>query len=207
MEQLSKKIAKKISLTLSYDEEREAVIAYGMIAIVQTIVTLLLILGLGLIFGILPEAFAVVLSASILRKYSGGSHAETIEVCTASAVVYGIGMGLVSRYLLQDVLNIYSMIAASVIVFAGAFWIIYKKAPVDSPNKPIRSEKKINRMRKGSFLVLSVYVLICIFLLIVSKYNILYMNIALCLLFGVIWQALTLTELGFKLSRVFSFNK
>lgn len=73
MEQLARKIAKTISTNLHYDEEKEAAIAYGLIAIIQTFVTLLIVIILGIVFKILIEVLLVTLSASLLRKYSGGS--------------------------------------------------------------------------------------------------------------------------------------
>lgn len=200
MEKLSRKIANAISLTLNYNSEKEEIIAYGMIAIIQSIVTISMIILLGLILGVLFEALTVMLSVSILRKYSGGSHANSIELCTATAIVYSIGCALIVRYLLQGVPDIKELFLLSAFTFIGAFWIVYKKAPVDSPNKPIKSEKKIKRMRRGSYIVLAFYFLLNALLIIFSDKNVISGNLALSMQLGIIWQSFTLTNLGTKLS-------
>jgi accessory gene regulator protein AgrB len=55
-------------------------------------------------------------------------------------------MAAVSRWLLAAIYVPIIMAAALVIVFGLSFFIVYKFAPVDSPNKPIRTEKKKKRM-------------------------------------------------------------
>ena len=40
--------------------------------------------------------------------------------------------------------------------------VVNKFAPVDSPNKPIRTEKKKRRMRKNSFIILSAYFILSV---------------------------------------------
>ena len=206
MEQLARKIAKTISTNLHYDEEKEAVIAYGLIAIIQTFVTLLLVIVLGIVFQILIEALLVTLSASLLRKYSGGSHASSIGICTATAVIYSIGCGLIVKYLLTGVDNTDVAVVITSIIFTFAYWIAYKKAPVDSPNKPIKSETKIARMRKGTFIVLTCLLLLTGLLIALSEEYPILLNYSFSILFGIIWQISTLTKFSAKLAEKISFT-
>jgi accessory gene regulator B len=215
MEKLAKKLANNISISLGYDIEKEHVIAYGLTAIIQIIVTVLLILVIGLIVGTPVEALIICFSISILRKYSGGAHAGSIEMCTLISVIYCVGFSLISKYLLASILSTYSMLFIIVLVFALSFLAIYKLAPVDSPNKPIKTEKKKKRMRKDSYIVLTVYLAISItFLLLNLKFHSL-ISFGISLIFGVMWQILTLTKfisysfdkIDFAVNKVFRIRK
>lgn len=206
MEQLARKIAKTISTNLHYDEEKEAVIAYGLIAIIQTFVTLLIVIILGIVFKILIEALLVTLSASLLRKYSGGSHASSIGICTATAVIYSIGCGLIIKYLLVGIHDTDIVVVITSVVFTFAYWIAYKKAPVDSPNKPIKSKAKITRMRKGTFIVLTCFLLLNGLLIALSGQYPIFLNYSFGILFGIIWQISTLTKFSAKLADIISFT-
>ena len=50
MEKLAHNISEKIALQLDYDKEKKAVIAYGLIAIIQLIVIVIVIIFLGILF-------------------------------------------------------------------------------------------------------------------------------------------------------------
>ena len=95
MEKAAKILANRIAQTLQYDEERELVVAYGLTGLIQTTVTVLLVLIFGLIAGVPVEALIICFSVSILRKYSGGSHADSIHLCTAMALLYSVFDGII----------------------------------------------------------------------------------------------------------------
>jgi accessory gene regulator B len=209
MEQLVRRLAGNIAGSLGYDDEKERVIAYGLIAMIQVIVTVLLVFVLGLIIGAPIEALILCFSVSLLRQYSGGAHAGTIEECTIISVIYCVSFALISRWLLLPVLNTYSMLFIIIVVYALSFIAIFKLAPVDSSNKPIKTDKKKRRMRRGSFITLSAYFALSIlFLLLSFKYHITN-SFGISLIFGIAWQIFTLTKLGFLfLNRVdFAVNK
>jgi accessory gene regulator B len=142
MEKLARKLASEISKSLGYDEEKTQVIAYGLIAIIQAIVTVSLVLLGGLIAGTPVEALIICFSISILRKYSGGAHVSSIELCTALGTIYCIIFSSISKYLLTPILNTYIFLFIIAAAYTLSFLAIFKLAPVDSPNKPIKSEKK-----------------------------------------------------------------
>ena len=196
MEKIAHKLASNISKALNYNYEQEQVIRYGLIAIIQVLVTILLVSIIASILHILPEALIITFSVSLLRKYSGGSHANTIEACTATAVIYSIVFALISKTLLRPIFNSISLIAVTFTIFLLAYWIIYKKAPVDSPNKPIKSPQKIKRMRKGSFLVLTAYLIVSVLFIQLSQSDSIWISYTLSLLFGIAWQIITLTRVS-----------
>ena len=196
MERLARKLASNISRSLDYDDEKERVIAYGLIAMIQVAVTVILVFAIGLIVGAPVEALIICFSVSILRKYSGGAHAGTIEECTSISVIYCVAFALMSRRLLLPVLNTYSMLTIVIIVYLLSYTAIFKLAPVDSPNKPIKTDKKKRRMRKGSLITLSVYFVLSILFLLLSLKYFSISSLGTSLLFGIAWQIITLTKFG-----------
>jgi accessory gene regulator B len=196
MEKLERKLANNIAISLNYDNEKEQVVAYGLIAIIQTFVTVFLVLIIGIFTGVPIEALIICFSVSILRKYSGGAHAGSIELCTTIAIIYITTFSLISRYLLSEVLNSYAMAIIIFVIYALSFFAIYKFAPVDSPKKLIKTEKKKKRMRKGSFTILTVYFALSVILFLLSRKQYITNSFGLSLLFGLSWQIFTLTKPG-----------
>lgn len=195
MEKLANNLAGEIARSLGYDEEKRAVVAYGLIAIIQIFVTVLLVLLLGIWIGAPAEALIACFSVSILRKYSGGAHAGTAELCTGIAVVYCTAAAYASKKLLE-IYNLPFMLIASALIFSWSFYTVYRYAPVDSPKKPIRTEAKRARMKKDSLIVLSVYLAVLLILLAFGLQIKPFNAYGISLLFGVAWQILSLTSPG-----------
>lgn len=195
MEKLANNLAGEIARSLGYDAEKRAVIAYGLIAIIQIIVTVLLVLLFGILVGAPAEALIACFSVSILRKYSGGAHAGSAELCTGIAVVYCSAAAYASKMLLQF-FSLPLMLFASTVVFGLSYLIIWKNAPVDSPRKPIRKAEKRARMKRGSLIVLSSYLVLLIALLTLGLHSKRLNAFGISLLFGVAWQILSLTSAG-----------
>jgi accessory gene regulator B len=196
MEKLAKRLAGRIASSIECDSEREAVIAYGLIAILQITVTVSLVLLLGVLVGSPAEAMIVCLSASILRQYSGGAHAATAELCTCISAVYCTAAALLAKKVLTPAYGPIPMTASVAVIFILAFWIVYKLAPVDSPGKPIRKQEKKKRLKKASLTILTVYLLLSVLLLVFGNRSGVLVSCLISLLFGVSWQVFTLTFPG-----------
>lgn len=194
MENLVKKLAHRIAQALNYDSEKEAVVAYGLFAMILTLITFLLVGVIGIIVDTPAESLIVFFSVSILRKYSGGAHAATSERCTLIGVTFCTAAALLSRHVFYPIYDMRLMSAAVVLVYLFSYWIIIKRAPVDSPNKPI-SDKKKPRMRKGSLTVLSVYLLLSVAGIILGQTYPRFNAYGISLLFGVSWQVLSLVPI------------
>ena len=196
MRKLALYLARKISAELNYDPEKESVIAYGLTAIIQIVLTLILIIIIGSFTGSVPEALFVCLAGSLLRRSSGGAHASSAEICTVFSTLYCIAVSVLAKgplFRLYD--NLYMLIAL-VVCYGLAFIIVYRFAPVDSVNKPIRSEAKRQRLRKNSFITLSVYAAISAALYIAGFSVPRFRSLGIALLFGLAWQIFTLTPVG-----------
>ena len=199
MEKLCNKIANKIALELNFDNDKKEVLAYGAFALLQMIVSLALVLIFGLIFHVAVEALIISFIVSILRKYSGGVHASSPSACLFIGTIICVGLAILIKFFLALLIDIKIQLILGELIFIWSYYILYKLAPVDGPNKPIKREEKINRMKKGSIIILSVYLGIIIVDIIIFYYLggnrlILY---AICICAGVLWQTFTLTKFGF----------
>ncbi|AMN36080.1 accessory gene regulator ArgB-like protein [Clostridium perfringens] len=198
IENISKLIAEKVSSELNYDNERKEIIQYGTYALIQTLISIISVLILGLVFNIALEALIFLFTASILRKYSGGAHSESSNVCTLLGIIISICIGFLIKSSFFTKMNFELVVFIGIFIFVFAYFIVFKFAPVDTPNKPIKTEKKKRRMKKGSLKILTIYLLIEL-LSIILYYNSgwsLAKHVMLSIIFGVAWQCMTLTYIG-----------
>jgi len=195
MEKWIRRFVRRMAVKMEFDAEREAVVAYGLIALVQITITLALVLAWGFLVEAPVEALIICLSVSLLRRFSGGAHAHDADFCTLLTTLYCTLTAVLSRALIHFY-HPYAMVTAVLVLYAAAFLTVYRYAPVDSPNKPIKSETKIRRMRKASFVTLAVYGFASVLFYILGFPYYWFRAYGISLLFGVGWQAFTLTPLG-----------
>ena len=198
IENLSKLISEKVSSELNYDNERKEIIQYGTYALIQTLISIISVLILGLVFNIALEALIFLFTASILRKYSGGAHSESSNVCTLLGIIISICIGFLVKSSFFTKMNFEIIVFIGIVIFVFVYFIVFKFAPVDTKNKPIKTEKKKKRMKKGSLKILTIYLFIEI-LSIILYYNLgwsLVKSVMLSIILGVAWQCITLTYIG-----------
>lgn len=198
MEKLSNNIANKIALELSLDNDNKEVIAYGTFALMQMLISIIFVFIFGLLFHVAIEALIISFTAAILRKYSGGVHASSPWSCTFIGTIVCVGQAMLISLLISFMSNLELVVILGVIIFIWSYYIMYKLAPVDSIAKPIVKEEKKNRMKKGSIILLSVYLGISVFLILlyVSGGERKFIFYAIGLYSGIVWQAFTLTTPG-----------
>lgn len=198
IENLSKLISEKVSSELNYDNERKEIIQYGTYALIQTLISIISVFIIGLLFNIALEALIFLFTASILRKYSGGAHSESSNVCTLLGIIISICIGFLIKSSFFTKMNFEIIVFIGIVIFVFGYFIVFKFAPVDTKNKPIKTEKKKKRMKKGSLKILTIYLFIEI-LSIILYYNSgwsLAKSVILSIIFGVAWQCITLTYIG-----------
>ena len=198
MQRLSKKIAADISQSLDKTQSEEEIIAYGLLGIFQLISNIGLTLLFGWLFGVPFQALLLSVSVSMLRRFSGGAHAETLNFCTLVGLLYSVLFAKLAVYLTDSDINIVILFGFSALILLVSWYVVWARAPVDSPQKPIRSIEKKHRMRKGSFQVLIFLTLSVLGLFIIGCSYSAVMPYGLSIVFGVLWQAFSLTEPGAK---------
>jgi accessory gene regulator B len=208
METLARKWAHKIAFELKYDDEKEQVVAYGMIALVQIVITTFMVAVLGFLFKVPLQALLLCWAVSLLRKYSGGAHLQTMEACTLMSIILSLLLALLATHILPIFVQAPLLLALIFIVYGLAFFICLKKAPVDNANKPIRTAAKRKRMKKYTMLVLFAYFIISIILFVVKDYLAIFSALNFSLLLAVIWQVITLTNFGkYTFSQIDKLNR
>lgn len=193
VEKLCKRLSSFISKELDLEKDKEAVVNYGIFSLIQIFISIGLVIVFGLIFGVLIEALIASFTGSLLRKSSGGVHADSPGKCTAIGTVMCVGIGLISKKI--DI-SISLMILIEICIFIWSYIIIFKYAPIDSLAKPIKKEEKRMKLKKASIVILTIY------LIIITLKTILfhlsgeekYIVYSLCMCFSIIWQVFSLTK-------------
>ena len=197
MERLAKKIAESIGESLGQSDEDVAVVAYGLIGILQFFAIFLLASTVGSIFSFLLEVIVVFLSVGFLRRLTGGAHSAGIYSCLVYSVFFVCVISALASYVLP-LLPFAANCAIVGAVFLFAYVMVALKAPVAPPNKPCKSEAKRKRLRRGAFIVLSAF-LVTIVLALVFKdaWDRLY-SLGMALTLSTLWQITMMTKLGHK---------
>lgn len=193
--EISENIAGNLKKELDLEEEKYEVIEYGLHAFFHMALSILFIVIFGAIFGVLLESLIISFTIAILRKSSGGAHASTDLSCA----IIGVIVSVIPAIIFENInINIKNTMLISFSIFLISAYLIYKLAPVDSPNKPIKSEKKIKRLKRGSLITLGIYMMLVIIniLLSIKVNSTKFIIYSLCISFGVLWQSFTLTKLG-----------
>lgn len=199
-EKIATKIGNNAKLLLNANEEQEQIIVYGAINLFQMLFAILWVIIAGLLFGVFYEALIFSITASILRKYSGGVHASSPSRCiiigTLSSVLAGI---LVNKILCT--LNCVTVIGISISIIIFAFITVSKNAPVDSIKKPITNIETRKQFKRKSILVIFIFLFIIIILFILSQKfsNLYYIKLMESISLGILWQTITLTKIGISL--------
>ncbi|VYU27645.1 accessory regulator AgrB [Clostridium tertium] len=204
IEALSKNLAKNLREQLNYDDEKTSVIEYGLYAFFQIGISILLVAIVGAIFNVMLEALIISFVISIFRKYSGGAHASTAFNCA----IIGVLISVIPAIIFTKIyININYLILVGALVYLTSIIITYKLAPVDSPNKPIKSPAKIKRLKKGSIILLTIYMFLSLGMIFIylENSNLNYLIYSICIYSGVSWQVLTLTKLGHAVVSIIDF--
>ncbi|AKC61098.1 accessory regulator AgrB [Clostridium sporogenes] len=199
IEKISNKIGSEISSNLSFDKDTKEIITYGAFVVLQTLICFLCVAFLGFMCNVFVESIIISLTSAIYRKYSGGIHANSPNKCA----IFGAIVFVVLALLVKNINIGFNLIFIFIIIFVFiySYYIVYKFVPVDTKSKPIEDVDEKLRLKKCSFLSISILLLIEILLILLYlKYN----NIALiyygsCVIAGVLWQSFTLTPAAKKI--------
>jgi accessory gene regulator B len=196
-EKLASSLGKRASSILNVNSEKEQIIVYGAINLLQTIFSILWIVIAGAVLGVLYEALVFSTSGSILRKYSGGVHASSPSRCIIFGTVVSTAVGLfVEKFLYK--FSLLSLMTLSAFCMVISFTIVFIKAPVDSPQKPITKTSMKKMFKRNSIITLVVFsiIIVILYLFYNTSSKLYYLEIAECIVLGCLWQSMTLTKTG-----------
>jgi accessory gene regulator B len=196
-EKLAASLGKRASSILNMSREKEQIIVYGAVNLLQTIFSILWIVIAGAVLGVLYEALVFSTSGSILRKYSGGVHASSPGRCIIFGTVVSTAVGLfVGKFLYK--FSLLSVMILSAFCMVISFIAVFIKAPVDSPQKPITRTAIKKMFKRNSIITLMVFsiIIVILYLFYNTSSKLYYLKIAECMVLGCLWQSMTLTKTG-----------
>lgn len=198
-EKIANNISSKMASELKLDKDKEEIIAYGAYSLLQSTWSFLLIALFGFIFGVFLSAVVSSFAAAFLRKYSGGAHASSPNRCGIIGVIIFIAIALfIDKVILGLNIRLMYILIFMGLAYLFTYLLVYRLCPVDSHNKPIKKETKKKRLRKSSFILISIMAIVCLFSIFVysKTQNLLYLKIAISITIGLAWQSFTLTSYG-----------
>lgn len=199
VERLSLEISNKIGSKLNKSQEEKAVINYGLFVMLHTSITIIVTIIVGIITNSLKEMMIICTCSAILKRYSGGVHASSPMRCTIIGVSMCMGLALTTKTLVNS-LNDVNLLLCLLIAISTCYYVLYKRCPIGSKQKPLKNENKRILLRKKSFNIMNLYSFIVLVLFIADKffkYNLL-KTIYISIIFGALIQIFSLSKFGGK---------
>ncbi len=142
-----------IARELNFDNVKRAKISYGLEAIIGAIIKFFVFIIVFWGFGVLKQSLIAMFTTAFMRYASGGSHCKTYIKCLVVSIAVYVSIGILARVL---IINDYSYYILNIV----SFFIIVFKAPVDPPEKPIKTKLKRYAMKLISIMILLLYIYI-----------------------------------------------
>ena len=131
-----------------FDEEKLAIIKYGLEGLYLTITKLIIIFLLAYVLNIFKEVIIFLLIYNIIRTTSFGLHATKSWICLLSSTLIFIGVPFICKYIY---LTKYFKVVLGLILIL----FIYKNSPADTHKRPI-----VNPKRRMFFKYISTFIAI-----------------------------------------------
>ena len=172
------------------DDEKAEVINYGLQNIIGEIPKLIIMLIVAYILGIFPLALFTFLVLIPYKGAVGGVHLHSHLGCIIFTTAFFCGIPIISKYIVLSEVTKYIVIALTWI-FGMVMIKLY--APADTENVPILRKKD---RRKKQIIAFATFTIGMLSALIIS--NSLISNI---LIFGNLFQTLTITKIAYRLTK------
>ena len=210
IDKISLNLSTRLGDRLNKDEEEKSVLNYGLFMIIHTFIGIIITILVGLITGMIIEISLITITSALFKRYTGGVHASTPEICLIIGIILSLILSMVCRFIsINTDINNIALIGIIIIVFS--YYMIYYKCPVPSRNKPLNNEKTRNKLKKKAFTLLKIYTILLIILYIIFyilKLSIV-KSIIVSFMLGLFLQIVVLTNIGTKfinlLDKVFVF--
>ena len=172
------------------DEEKEAVIRFGVLLIFGELPKIIILFAIGFLLGIGWYTLIFFLLLCPYRSFTGGFHLKTHLGCMITTSILYLGPVLLAKYLSIEQNYILYIMAGIVAVFS--IYIIAKYAPADTENIPILTKKE--RKSKKIKAYISLVFLIAIILFYPNK------MFSYMLVYGMFLQNITVLPISYKIT-------
>lgn len=146
---LAEAIGRRLGEQLGEDQDRQEVLAFGALAVLQNGTTVLLLLVLSWLTGTVWEAIAVAAASSFLRVVAGGAHLSTPWRCAT----FTAGMFWATGWLSAQsgpVTTRFGLWIAVPLILVNLL-VLVRLAPVEAETRPLEAEHKV-RLRRSSLI-------------------------------------------------------
>lgn len=200
IESIAKNISEKLGDRLDKTEEEKLVLNYGLFIIIHTSLAIILTIIVGIFTGMLIEIMTITFTASWMKKYSGGVHANTPTRCLIIGIIVSFILAIVEKKVIS-LIGSHQLFIILLIGMIFSYIVLYYKCPVGSKNKPLKKEETRKKLRNKAFKLINLYLgVILIGYFIYIKKDIYIAKIIICCIWlGLILQMLVLTKAGQKL--------
>lgn len=139
------------------DKHDAEIYQYGNEIVISSVIDLLILFIIGVIFKKVLYSILFFVPFFLLRKSSGGYHADSYFKCK---LIFSLNITIVLLLIDQaDVIyNLYSMI----LLLAFSITVIFATAPIESKNKPLSKEENQNNSKKAKITASLISILILI---------------------------------------------
>ena len=197
VEQISMKLSTSLGNRLNKSNEEIEVLNYGLFTLIHTTIAMISTLLLGVMIGKVKEVVLISLSTALLKKYSGGVHASSPIRCLAIGLLVSFIAVNITTYL-AIIYTPEVLFITTIIISILSYYIIYKRAPVGSKNKPLKNESIRKKLRKNSIKVMNLYTVILLIMNIMcmNTDNYQYKTYTICIVTGILIQVFSMTCIG-----------
>lgn len=181
---------------LKLPREKEIKIIFGVELVLAAAIKTFSVMLMALLLGVLKETMVLVLTAGIFRMVSGGEHCGAFYRCLLGGTLVfpllGVGVKSVNAATTSDI-YITAIIISVLIVFA----IVWRYAPGDTENKRITEKREKIRYKRLSLYVATVFFVVALLFSLTGVCT----KLILAILTGLVWQAFTITPVGYRFIR------
>lgn len=173
-------LSNAIARELNYNDVKRAKISYGLEAVIGLIIKAFIFIVVPFLFGVLIQSVIAMFTIAFLRYASGGIHCKTFIGCLIVSTTVYVSIGMLARVV---IINDYLYYILNIV----SFLIVLLRAPVDSPEKPIKTKQKRYVMK-----LISIFILLLLLIYISS--NAMANDIKNSIILGIYIQILTLID-------------
>lgn len=199
VEKVSLEMSSKLGDRLNKSKEEVAVLKYGMFVILHTSIIMIVSLIIGFITNSVKEILIISICSAMLKRYSGGVHASSPMRC----MIVGVSMSTILTLIVKMCVAKLNSINFLLVLVAGilvCYFVLYKRAPIGSKQKPLKKESKRKLLRKKSFNVMNLYsiAIFSLYVIYINNDSSYIKSICISILFGALIQIFALSKIGEK---------
>lgn len=193
LEDFSQKISSQVENT------DQNILLYGMISLLGFIAGYSILAALSYIMSIFACTMTAAISSSLLRVFTGGSHASSPVRCIITGTAIFLALGKGAQYLSSpDWVGLYSIIPGTVGLVG--ILIIYKYGYATTHNKSLGSYGHGRKLRLAAIALMSAWLAAVYSLIISGPLNAGERVFIAASVLGVVWQLFSMTPAGHSVS-------